>query len=536
MLSDAREVPEGSTVEADVCIVGAGAAGITIARELIGSGLRVLLLESGPFEPDAATQELAGGDVVGQPLTHYWDDEAVIDTRLRYFGGTTNHWAGFCRPLEAVDFAPRPAVGQPGWPFGLDELGPWYARAVELCALHGSDFEVSWWVTERGAPEPLIDNETVSTSVFQVNYPYSFGTSYRDDLVQSDDIEVCLWANAVDFPLTPGTDQVDHVEVATLDGNRFVAKGRAYVLATGGIENARLLLAADGDRPGGLGNEHDLVGRYFTEHLQVLGGFAVLERPAESLSFYTGLVAPAPTTQDPEHTITARGVLTLTSAAVEEHDLLGLEAQLLVTPLATGGPAYDGGVTVVDVDRLATAVDDHDPPQSVAYLQVVAEQQSNPDSRVRLGGERDALGLPRVEVDWQHTALDRQSIVRGLELIGQELGRAGVGRVQVAPGAIVENPEADPGANPLSLYRVDGDGPDLDDFPLGIGYHHLCTTRMALEPSEGVVDPDGRVHSVDNLWVAGSSVFATGGTATPTFTIVALAARLADHLRTTLSP
>ena len=107
-------------------------------------------------------------------------------------------------------------------------------------------------------------------------------------------------------------------------------------------------------------------------------------------------------------------------------------------------------------------------------------------------------------------------------------------RVQLAPGAIVENASSDPGTNPLSLYRVTADGPDLDSFPLGIGFHHLCTTRMAESPTEGVVDADGRVHSVDNLWVAGSSVFATGGTATPTLTIVALAARLADHLRSTL--
>ena len=155
MLTDAREVPSESTLDADVCIVGGGVAGITLARELRGSGLRVLLLESGGFDADDGTQALAGGEVVGEPLTHYWEDEAVVDTRLRYFGGTTNHWAGFCRPLEPVDFVARPAVGQPGWPISYDDLTPWYQRAVELCALHTTEFDVDWWVRERGGTEPL---------------------------------------------------------------------------------------------------------------------------------------------------------------------------------------------------------------------------------------------------------------------------------------------------------------------------------------------------------------------------------------------
>jgi choline dehydrogenase-like flavoprotein len=535
VLTDANTVEAGSTAVADVAVIGAGAAGITLARELDGLGLRVVVLESGGLDPDPATQALAEGEVVGEPLLHGWDEEDLVDTRLRYLGGTTNHWAGFCRPLEPVDFTPRPAVGQPGWPFGLDELVPWYERAVELCGLYVDRFDAAWWIADRGADAAILDGPTVATTMFQVNFPFSFGSQYRRDLEDSADITVYLWANAIDLPLTPGTDQIDRIEVATLDGNRFTVTADAYVLASGGIENARLLLASNRDRPAGLGNEHDLVGRYFTEHLQVMGGFAILERSADELTLYTGVEAPAPTTRDPDHMVSGRGILHLTSSAVEELELLGLETQLLITPLDTGGPSYAGGTGAVDVDRLATSVDGQSPPQSIAYLHVLAEQQSNPDSRVTLGSTVDALGLPRVELDWRHTELDRASIVRGLELIGQELGRVGLGRLQLTTGAIAENPDAVPGANPLSLYLVDGEGLDRVTFPIGVGFHHLCTTRMAADPADGVVDADGRVHSVDNLWVAGSSVFATGGTATPTFTIVALAARLADHLRSRLA-
>jgi choline dehydrogenase-like flavoprotein len=534
MLIDAREIPRDTVLEADLCVIGAGAAGITLARELQGTATKVILLESGGFDTDEATQALADGEVVGAPLYRYWDTEALVGTRLRLFGGTTNHWAGFCRPLEQVDFTARPAVGSPGWPFGLDELLPWYARATEVCALHNDHFDYAWWAENLDAESALVDDETVATTVFQVNYPYSFGSTFRQDLVAAPNVDVCLWANVVDLPLTPGTDQLDRVEIATLEGNQFAVRARAYVLATGGIENARLLLAATGDRPAGLGNENDLVGRYFTEHLQVLAGFALLDRPSASLEFYSGIPAPAPTPTNPDPTITARAILNPTSTTVETNELLGLEAQLLVAGL-DAGPTYAGGVEASDVDRLLAAIEASEGgpgDQSIAYLQVVAEQQANPDSRVLLGDERDALGLPVVALDWRHTDLDRQSIVRGLEIIGTELGRQGVGRLQIAPGDVLENPDA-VAADPLSLYRVLPDGAEFGEFPIGIGYHHLCTTRMSADPSAGVVDPDGRLHSVTNLWVAGSSTFATGGTATPTYTIVALALRLADHLQRT---
>jgi choline dehydrogenase-like flavoprotein len=177
-----------------------------------------------------------------------------------------------------------------------------------------------------------------------------------------------------------------------------------------------------------------------------------------------------------------------------------------------------------------------DAPGSAVYLQALAEQELDPDSRVGLGSATDALGMRRVQLDWRYSAADRARALDGLRTIAEAAGETGWGRMQLLPGGV----HADAVDNLvqgqyLSIYRAAPSEVDLDNFPVGVGFHHMCTTRMTDDPSEGVVDADCRMHEVDNLWVAGSSVFATPGVATPTYTIVALAVRLADHLKAVLA-
>ena len=177
-----------------------------------------------------------------------------------------------------------------------------------------------------------------------------------------------------------------------------------------------------------------------------------------------------------------------------------------------------------------------DPPHTVAYFQSLAEQRLDPRSRVTLGPATDALGMRRVRLDWQYGPDDRAAALDGLQTIAEAIGGAGLGRMQLVPGGVHADAHDNlvPGEF-LTLYRAEPEEIDPLGFPIGMGFHHMCTTRMAADPTEGVVDADCRVHGIDNLWVAGSSVFGTGGVATPTFTIVALAARLADHLRDRLA-
>lgn len=524
-----RDLREGGgTLRADLCILGAGAAGITIARELAGSTLDVVLVESGGFELDIPTQNLYAGTVVGEPLLTHGNELGLDDIRLRYFGGTTNHWAGYCRPLDEVDFAIRPYLPVSGWPFGIDELAPWYERAADVIQLVSARFDLPWWQAEHGVGEPVVDDDTVRTRLFQVHYPFSFGAAYRTELEQAPNVQVVTWANATELLVEPESDRVSAIAIRTLDGVEGRVEATAFVVALGGIETPRLLLASDQVRTQGLGNGHDLVGRHFTEHLQALAGVTVFGRPADDLALYNGVAVTG--TGDPPRTVTLKGVLTLPDSVVVAEELLGFEAQMLVTPPAPGSPEYANGLGVDALLGLVAAVDDP-PGTSTAFVQVLGEQQLDPESRVLLGRDRDPLGMPRVELDWRHSELDRRSIVTGLQLLGRTLGRTGVGRLQVVLGGASSDQVPADGASALGVYGVSVDDIDLDTFPIGVGYHHMCTTRMATDPTRGVVDADCRVHDLGNLYVAGSAAFATGGVSTPTLTITALALRLAEHLR-----
>ena len=320
----------------------------------------------------------------------------------------------------------------------------------------------------------------------------------------------------------------------TLSGNRARVQASAYVLAAGGLENPRLLLASTGADPAGLANAHDQVGRYFCEHLQVPMGFGALEAPREELLGYVGVETPLASGRFAGQRHGVKYTLALTSEHVREAATLGLEAQFLVEPLPVGVPAQTEGLNAVDVAELMSLTS-REAAKSGLCLQILAEQRLRPDSRVSLGTQRDALGMRRIRLDWRYGPSDRAALVSGLRTMAEELGAAGLGRLQVIPGAVTLGSAHffDP-QGLINLFAVDFDRVDEHDFLIGMGYHHMCTTRMSETAGEGVVNSDCRVHEMDNLWIAGSSVFATGGVATPTFTIVALAIRLADHLRDVL--
>lgn len=532
MLTDARRLPPDSHLDADVCIVGGGAAGITCALELEGSGLRVVVLESGGERPDAATQHLAAGDLVGEPLRVLDGHVDLDEVRLRRLGGTTNHWAGYCRRLEPVDFETRAGLAVSGWPLERADLVPWWDRAATWCRILTGDDTPGPLLERAGLPPPLVDTADVVPIAFQIAFPLPFGETYRADLAASAEIEVLLWANAVN--LAVDGRRVTGVDVRTLTGNRARVTARAVVVAAGGIENARLLLASTDADPRGVANANGLVGRHFTEHLQVWAGFGVLDVDPADLVGYTGRDVVIDEGRHRGAAVGIKAGLALSSDHVRRHHTQGMEVQLVPGALPAGVPEQDEGVTAADLAALLHAETGRVPASSV-YLQVLAEQRLDPESRVELAATTDALGMPRTRLRWRHGAADRAAILHGLGVLAEELGAAGLGRLQIVPGGVHADAVEHFNGELVSLYRVDLAEVDLESFPLGVGFHHMCTTRMSDDPATGVVDPDCRAHDLDNLWLAGSSVFATGGVATPTFTIVALAARLAHHLRTRLA-
>lgn len=496
MLLDSRELAPDQDLEGDVCVVGAGAAGITLARELIRGRRGVVLLEGGGETYEQESQLLYEGSESGPligPESGY-----LTSSRLRYFGGSTNHWHGWCRPLDAEDFEAREWVPESGWPLSREELDAWYERAAPLLEITPFDYDQT---AVRSRPKLLDDDPDFEHGYFHLSPPTRFRAVYGGELATAEDVRLVLHANVTAVEVTENGRRVVGVEAARADGSRFRVRAPVVVLATGGIENARLLLLSDAVHPRGLGNEHDLVGRYFMDHPVVrLGDLALAHARRLPLQYDSGWV------RERGHEI--RAVLRPSRRGQESYRLLN---SLLV--LYTRGGLGETGEAVMSLARQTRELALETPSGggvrlgSRARVEMVSEQTPNRDSRVRLDDTRDALGLRRVAVDWRLTDREVASI-RGLaERLVRSLGLRHRGRVRLQ----VRERE------PWARARWSN--------------HHMGTTRMDPDPKRGVVDRDSQVHEVDGLYVAGSSVFPTSGVSNPTYTILALTLRLAEHLR-----
>jgi len=507
--TDARTLPDATLLEGDVCIVGAGPAGIALALEWEGRGERVLLLEGGGFQLERDVQDRYRGESVGLP---YYPLESA---RLHFFGGASNHWGGFCAPFDPIDFEARPWVPRSGWPFGREELDPYYARTQQLVELGPYDYDAeSWRVRDpRMVPLPL-DPARVWTKMWQFSPPTHFGRRYRERLTSSANVHLFTHASVVEVVLHPDGRTVSGLRVANLAGRTHHVRARRYVLACGAIQNARVLLASNGVARRGVGNDQDLVGRHFMEHVEMPVGELVLARP-DPVSLYR---------LDWGYT-RARGELALAADLQRERELLNGSVELSPredrTPLRgtfqelppdvlAGFMEYDERVARGEIVPSPAEAPTHEPWREFTLV-ARHEQAPDPASRVTLSSERDALGVPRVRLDWRLSTLEFRSMRESCRELGREVGRSGAGRVRL-----------------LEWLREEGE--DWPEFVSG-GWHHMGTTRMHTDPSQGVVDPDSRIHGIDNLYVAGASVFPTGGCANPTLTLLALTLRLSDHLK-----
>ena len=501
MYQDARQIPDGTALDTDLAIIGAGAAGITLARALAGAPFRICLIESGGLEPEEDIQALAGGESVGVP---YGPLEA---TRLRQFGGSTGHWGGWCRPLDALDFERRDWVEQSGWPIGRAELDPYYPAASAVCEAGPFAYDdIAGWEGKLGVAGFMPPGGDMVRRVIQFSPPTRFGERYRADLAAAPNLLTLLHANVVDLAASDNAAEVAGLTLATLDGKRHRLTARCYVLAAGGIDNARMMLLSNGVQPAGLGNGGDMVGRCFMEHPHIYSMGNLLLPDISTIS---------PLCLDDQDLAGQglRGNFMPSAPFQRSRRLLNATFTLGVSARFASRAEIGAGEHPLAAPLLDVLRDGARPTAGVPFgfrvgIGGAGEQSPNRASRVTLGEDRDALGLPRARLDWRPTRDDKASLLRNLRALGASFAAAGLGRLHVTL-------------------------PDDDDWPADLvgGNHHMGTTRMAAAPKDGVVDGDCRVHGIGNLYIAGSSVFATSGAANPTLTIVALALRLADHLR-----
>jgi choline dehydrogenase-like flavoprotein len=415
---DARTLSPGHQIEADVCVIGAGAAGLAIAKSL----------------------------------------------------------------------------------FGRAELDPFYERAGSLLGLPNRPFDVERWQGQLPAARPWrFDVDRVTSGVRQIvaESHRRLGPRLREQIARSQNVDVYLFANVLRIELEESRAAVARLQVGTLEGGRFSARARHVVLAAGGIENARILLLSSIGGPDD--PEHGPVGRFYANHPEAPVAELQLSDARLGSRFYGS--------RKHAHG-RAAGSLCLSPEAQRALQLMGCRVNLYGRrdPATPTGLAVGGLVS--RSDALGSGETTKPEPGPLLTVSVVAEPAPNPDSQVRLGDPRDALGQRRVVLDWRIAASDSISVRRTLEVLARELGASGLGRARI-------------------LFPEDGFA-ELD--PRG-SHHHLGTTRMHGDPHQGVVDANCRVHGLSNLFVAGSSVFPTFGTANPTYTLLALAFRLSDHLQ-----
>lgn len=514
MLIDANELPENSQIDCDICIIGAGPAGITIASELADTSMRVCLVESGGPDPLHSVEELNVAEQVGLPVD-------LAKFRRHAFGGASNWWGGRrgrwfrLKPMDPIDFASRPWIPNSGWPFEHHELAPYLERASEI--LNGSgDFSLD---AHRDHLVPEFHNKELRTSIFQRSRPVRFGRHYRALLAGSTNVRVYFHGRITEIEEASSSPVVRYVHLAAYSGRTHRIAAKYFVLACGGLENPRLLLVSKRKAAAGIGNEHDLVGRFYMQHPKGLHGVAILKRKPLRGPLYTGgylvddikmcgAVSFSDELQRKEKLLNHCIVFYPIFALAETHApeaywalyrmLHGLNHNSRHEFLRFAGVATFLLKRAVKDLRLYT----------IFRVFNQMEQIPLPESRLDLSDHKDRFGVNQLRTDWRIDCREKESLCRLHRLVQEKLALQQAGSLES---------ELDPLADAWPIVRDSA--------------HHLGTTRMHADPKRGVTDPNGRVHSVRNLYVSGGSVFPTSGHANPTLTIVALAVRLADHLK-----
>lgn len=554
MIEDARSISPDQIIETDLCIVGGGAAAISLALEFMKSGREVILLPGGGPNQTASAIDLYRGRI-DRPGSH----EPLEENRLRMWGGTTTVWGGRCIPFDPIDFEKRSWIPDSGWPVGLDELKDYIAAANVLSEAGVADFDARSVFPEK-QKELLrgFDNEDFFTwPLERWSIPTDYSKRYRAELEAAPNVRILMHAHAIHLQMNLEGTMVRHVKAACKPGHDFQIIAKRTVIACGALENARLLLASRDVLPDGIGNANDLVGRYYQSHRFGVCGYVKLNDPNKDFMYEfekdsEGVYCRrrfwlSPETQQRHETANVIGFFFRSVTGESEHRNAMVSLVMLVKTILGGarkgpkrlfqilrqqrrellshfwivlkdGPSIFGQVAAVAYTRFF---------QKRRLPIVLPSRKSNcfplfyqtehvplHDSRVVLDhSSTDEFGMPRLETRIRFAEIDYSTIQKFIRLFKQRLEESGLGSFHLS--------EAD------KEFLAH---PEKKKF--NSNAHNIGTTRMSGTPESGVVDTDCKVHGVENLYVAGSSVFPTSGHANPTLMIIALALRLADHLKT----
>lgn len=528
MIIDGRSIAEGETLDCDICIVGGGAAGITLAHEFSNQDMKVILLESGGLKYEQSLESLNQGEVDRKTHT------TLEEYRRRHLGGATTAWGGRCIPFDESDFEYQSHIPYSGWPITKKDLAPYYERANTYCEIGAYNYSVKNIfpdIEDSKSMIPGLKSEDISLEqLYLFSPPTNFGKRYLDILKKSGNINVVLYANCLNIATDENGSKVEYLNVSSLRKNKFIVRAQRYILATGGLEVTRLLLLSRDVHKQGIGNRFNLLGRYYMGHLSAFINVQFSDKKPivwdyqqlPNGTFYQHSIAIREDKRREYGLLNQRFFMYRPNFTDPSHQNSILSAAYLAKSLIKKTKVVDFGEhiknIVVDTPGMLDfsykwitkrILSKHKLPSvlvenksHIHTLRIDSEQVPNPNSQVSLSDKKDIFGLNQLKVDWRSSELDIVSIEKSIEVFQQALEKSGVGKV-------------------VSVPRISS-APQ--------GGHHLGTTRMSSVPQHGVVDENCKVHDVSNLYIASSSVFTTASYANPTLTVLALAIRLADHI------
>jgi choline dehydrogenase-like flavoprotein len=524
VLQNGNEITSHSKLTTQICIVGGGVAGIVLANELQDHFENIILVESGDINYQQTSQDLYQVESFPYPLPnpHY--------SRLRFLGGSSNHWQNNTSPLDPIDFEYREWIPNSGWPISFKDLSPYYIKAQYYCGVAEGDYQTKYWSTLLNKNDLVAHSKTLETRIAKSAIPpVRFFDRYGKNLTTAKNIQVIANSNLVDIEYDKQTQKILSITLANNKGNNFTVHADTFVMGLGGIENARMLLAFNEKYSNQLGNQGNKVGRYFMEHPTPRAAH-LFTNNSEIFDFYqasflknksvVGFFSLSSNSLEQHKTTNLRIPLipaseyTISDGISSSH-IMGQALSKFTLPNNTSSHIYN---ILADMDMVLEAVARKKFDATLFEgandiggfeMPIMMEQTPTEDNRIRLGKEKDKLGIPKIIIDYKITDADKNRLWRSLEVIAQEVGVQSLGRLKLLRNR---------------SKRIWHD-------QLGFSNHHMGTTRMSASPDKGVVDSYQRVFGTKNLYISGSSVFSTGGHVPPTLTIVAMTIRLAEHIK-----
>ncbi len=446
-IEDLQTIDQRSSLETDLCIVGTGPAGWAIAEALRDSGLKILMLESGGLHFEKEAGALNEIDDVGVRLANGRD---------RQLGGTTHSWAGRCAAFDDIDYEARPWVPLSGWPFGAEALAPYLNRACEH--LGGGSYRQDGRASVPGntVKRPNLDPALLRIVSWQfsqdvANPKESIRLGRHYSALRNPDLRILAHATVTSLNTTPSNDRIESVEVADPHGRRTTVRAEAVVLCAGGVENARILLYSNRAKPSGIGNDHDLVGRYLLDHPR--DPEMIVRFDARDVARIRGLFGPYRLDSARGRHVFYDGVALsrdrqrrdgLLNCAAWPFEVWAADDPVEAMKRLVAGPRTQAVRDAASVasqpglmlralhGRLMRGEAAGHKVDRIGFL-ATTEQRPDPDSRVRLGSRRDRLGLPVAEVNWRINAQDRDSMAALAKSIASEFQRLGLLAAQLAP-------------------------------------------------------------------------------------------------------